>query len=270
MRTLAAALAALSFAAVAQAAEPKVVVSTKPLQSIAAGVLGKTPPAIYGGDPRVAAADADALAALESADLVVWIGPEQEPALAEAVAKLPPEKVLTLSATDGTEAVSPAPWLNPDNVMRTLELIAERAATLDPENAQLYGDGALIMTRYARVDAAKAEDALAPVWNVPFWDYGAGLGDIAKRYKLKDASPPRLGSASVADLGGLLEAAAERPACVFVGPMDEAALRAAEEDLGVRFAAVDPFLEASDADSHVKLTQAVAAAMAACLSEPAR
>jgi protein SCO1/2 len=131
---------------------PRVVVSGRPLHAIAAGLLaGVAEPLLLfpaGGDPRIrepSAADREALAA---ADLVVWAGPELEPALAPAIAAVedavpvyealasPRLKVLP-DRRDETRR-DPFFWLDSRNMLLLLDELGRRLVELDPAHRASY------------------------------------------------------------------------------------------------------------------------------------
>lgn len=163
--------AALALAAATARAEapPKVVVSIKPVHSIIAGLMedvaeptllidGQTTPYQYEPD----GADKEALA---EADLVLWVGPELEGSLAEAIDNLPedgprviellshPElKVLPLR-DGGSDTRDPFFWLDTRNMLILLDEMARLLVEMDPERTDTYArNRTAVMEQTSRVD----------------------------------------------------------------------------------------------------------------------
>ncbi|MDC1339628.1 zinc ABC transporter substrate-binding protein [Planktomarina temperata] len=170
-------LTAAWLAGPAYADRPRVVVDIAPIQALVAQVMeGIGMPDLIiqpGATPHEYSLRPSEAAALQSADLVFWIGPDLTPWLEEAIETLAPAADLTtLMDVDGTvqlefreDAVfeahdhsdhadddehddhadhgdhaghDPHAWLSPKNAMTWLEVIAGRLSAVDPVNSDAY------------------------------------------------------------------------------------------------------------------------------------
>ena len=190
----------LASIAPAYADVPRVVTDLPPVHSLVSQVMGDL------GQPQLLlerGANAhdfqmrpSQAAALQEAELVVWVGPEMTPWLDRALLGLSGARQLQLLAdaktyrqdygtTHGNHddeddpehiGLDPHAWLDPTNAVVWLDLIAENLATLDPEHAATYiGNAARAKTDLALLDARIAAQ-LAPErgkWLVVYHDaYG--------------------------------------------------------------------------------------------------
>jgi len=170
-------LTAAWLAGPAYADRPRVVVDIAPIHALVAQVMeGIGMPDLIiqpGATPHEYSLRPSEAAALQSADLVFWIGPDLTPWLEEAIETLAPAADLTtLMDVDGTvqlefreDAVfeahdhsdhtdddehddhadhgdhaghDPHAWLSPKNAMTWLEVIAGRLSAVDPVNSDAY------------------------------------------------------------------------------------------------------------------------------------
>ena len=170
-------LTAAWLAGPAYADRPRVAVDIAPIHSLVAQVMeGIGMPDLIiqpGATPHEYSLRPSEAAALQSADLVFWIGPDLTPWLEEAIETLAPAADLTtLMDIDGTvqlefreDAVfeahdhsdhaddddhddhddhgdhaghDPHAWLSPKNAMTWLEVIAGRLSAFDPVNSDAY------------------------------------------------------------------------------------------------------------------------------------
>ncbi|GAB4360766.1 MAG: zinc ABC transporter substrate-binding protein [Gammaproteobacteria bacterium] len=151
-RSLAVLLFSLLLAHHAHASEPpKVVVSIKPIHSLAAALMdgvGK-PGLIVEGEaaPQTFRLDTAKRREATSADLLIWVGPELEPFLTTVTASKPKEQVIELLSLDAIKILSerghperrdPYLWLDTRNALLLLPLLTEALAQIDPARAHLY------------------------------------------------------------------------------------------------------------------------------------
>jgi zinc transport system substrate-binding protein len=177
---------ATALAATAATAElPNVVTDIVPVHALVSRVMeGLGTPSLIvqqGASPHQYSMRPSEAAALQSADLMIWIGPDLTPWLEDAVVNLSSEaQVVTLLEARGThlldmrdEAVfAPAQekehdhdhahgahdthaWLSPENATVWLDLIAQTLSQADPENASLYAANAQV--GIAEIEAATTE-----------------------------------------------------------------------------------------------------------------
>ena len=168
--------AALGLPATALAEPPRVVADILPLHSLVTQVMqgvGTADLLLPGGaDPHSHALKPSDARALSKADLVLWVGPELMPWLADALPRLAPDarSVALLHAKGGTvlesrqdalfshaheehddhddhdghshEGDDPHAWLDPDNAYTWLNHIAAELTEIDPDNAETYAQNA--------------------------------------------------------------------------------------------------------------------------------
>lgn len=193
---------------------PKVETDIPPVAALVAQVMGNLgQPGMLldkGGDEHDLQLRPSQMRDLSTANLIVWIGPELTPGLAEAVSAAGQPSLTLLDAPGTTRldytngGVNPHAWLDPANARLWLGLIATELARLDPEHATTYlANAATADSDIAKLDAAIATRLahLRPfVTHHDAYAYFAGhyhlpyLGGLAAG----DAAPP--GAARLADL----------------------------------------------------------------------
>ena len=181
------------FATSVRADVPSVATDIPPVHSLVARVMEGvgTPDLIIraGASPHSYSLRPSEAAAMERADLVVWIGPGLTPWLERPLQALAGDaRRIALMETDATvllqardEAIfddhtddhdhgliDPHGWLDPMNGRAWLEVIARELIALDPENADIYIANAA--AGQSEIDAVmnEAADLLAPMKGVPF------------------------------------------------------------------------------------------------------
>lgn len=247
---------ALGLASVALAEVPRVAVDVAPVQSLVARVMqGVGTPALIvrpGASPHGYAMRPSEAAALEQADLVIWIGEALTPWLdggienlagkARVIELLEVEETRVLDLREGIafgaapdgetheahdhdhdhEGLDPHAWLDPENARRWLGLFADELAALDPEHAAQYAENAV--TAQVELDALMEEIKveLAPIKDQRFLVYHdayqyfevwSGLA-ASGAIALGDAANP--GPARVAALRDM--AREQHIACIFSEP----------------------------------------------------
>ncbi len=209
----------------ASAKVPQVATDIPVVQSLAAMVMQSL------GSPMVlmdAGADAhdyqlrpSQAAALEDADLLIWIGPEMTPWLERAAAARPAGATLGLLADPAThrrsyatedpaeadhaaddhadhdhQGTDPHAWLDPTNAAAWLGLIADSLAAQDPEHAATYRANAdAARERLARLDAETAA-RLAVARQKPLILGHDAYGYLAEHYGLTVAGTIATGDAT--------------------------------------------------------------------------
>ena len=136
-----------------QAAQPlKVVVTIKPVHSIVAGLMKDIDQPLLLIDKQQTPYDfeltAEVQQQLESARLLLWVGPELEKTLASAIRNLPQsvKVVELLSSTDlkilparhNPDLRDPFFWMDDRNVIILLDQLTELFTRLDPARAHIY------------------------------------------------------------------------------------------------------------------------------------
>jgi zinc transport system substrate-binding protein len=296
------AIAALGWLAVVPAAAndaPSVVVSIAPLHSLVAGVMGDvgTPELIVRGkaSPHGYQMRPSQAAALNKADLVVWVGGTLEGFLKRPLARLDNrtrvveamaiDDMLLLDARaagvwrdddhdhdDGPD--DPHVWLNPANAAALARHVAGQLGALDPANGATYAANAETLT--ARLEALDRDLAatLATVADRPFILFHDSTRYFVDHYGLNAVGaitvspehPPsarrlRRLRAAIRDLG---------VRCVFSEAQFESAMvRTVIEGTGAQASVIDPLAGtfAPGPDAYFQMMESVAEVMASCLSD---
>ena len=180
---------------------PKVVADIAPVQSLVARVMQGlgTPDLIIRSNaaPHGAALRPSQARALQAADLVVWVGPGLTPwlgrpleALAQDAERLtlldaPQTRLLPFRGAAGAQAgVDPHAWLDPENGRIWLDLIAERLARIDPENAALYRANAIAGQAELAGLIAQTRATLSPMRGKPYVTYHDAYQYFENRFDL--------------------------------------------------------------------------------------
>ena len=153
------------------AESPLVLASIGPVAMIAREVAGsdlEVRQLIRNGDPHHYAPRVNDRVAMESAQLVIWLGPEMESVLARQMSLLPAEQQLGLLGAggyelEGSDASDPHLWLRPRNAAVMAAHIATRLAAMNPAQAEDF-------RRRAR-DFSRAMANLQKVQNRALWAY---------------------------------------------------------------------------------------------------
>jgi zinc transport system substrate-binding protein len=276
-------LAAAPGAAAGPAAPPGVAASIKPVHSLVAAVMQgiATPHLIVAGaaSPHTYALHPSDAEALESADLVFWIGPAMEAFLAAPLAALagdaevvgladsPGLTLLPYRAAgpvageheaDGVHADGHAPeddhdhaeldlhlWLDPDNARVMLREIERALAKADPARARRYAANADRLDRRIAALASEIEAMTAPLRARRFIVFHDAYQYFERRFGLAAAgsvtvSPDRPpGARRIREMHDLVRQAGA--VCIFAEPQFNADLVAlVAGDTGARTGALDP------------------------------
>ncbi|HEY9039729.1 MAG TPA: zinc ABC transporter substrate-binding protein [Roseovarius sp.] len=293
-----------AFGGVAVFAEvPNVATDIAPVQSLVARVMDGlgTPTVIVrpGASPHGYAMRPSEAGALQQADAVFWIGPALTPWLEGAIDALagrasvtalleaPGTNVMAFRSGDrfgpqehdehdhdahGHEGEDPHAWLDPRNAQVWLDVIAQRLAEMDPENAQAYRANAEAGRAEIAALEAELQDALAPVRDVPFVVFHDAFHYFEDRFGLAATGAIALGDAS--DPGPARIAAVRQTVqelgvrCVLSEPaFNPSLVQTVMEGSGARTGLVDPMGSdiAPGAAFYPALLRSVAAALIGCL-----
>lgn len=238
----------------ALAGPPRVVADIAPVHSLVATVMAGM------GEPDLlvpASMSAHGVAlrpsqmrALQSADLVIWVGPALTPWLDRAIAAAGADgRQMALLAVPGTRllpfrdaalfdhdddhgdhdgdggshgAVDPHAWLDPENAALWLRAIADRLAAADPDNAARYRANADAAAGDLAALASRIDAELAPARETGLIAFHDAFQYFEARFGLH-----LVGAVTAGDAGG-------------PGPARVAALRDAVRDHGVRCAFTEP------------------------------
>jgi zinc transport system substrate-binding protein len=177
--------------ATAGAGAPSVVVSVKPLHAIVSAVMdGIAQPRLLvkgAASPHDYAMRPSDAAALNDADLIVWIGEVFETFLAKPLEALAGNaEVVTLIELAGADG-DPHIWLDPAIALKIAERAAAVLSRLDPDNRDRYQSNTADLA--ARLDLLDSElrVTLAPVVDRPYLVYHDAYGYFERRYGLTKA-----------------------------------------------------------------------------------
>ena len=273
------ALALLTSPALAEV--PRVMTDIPPVQALVAQVMGGlgTPGMLLdkGGDEHELRLRPSQMRDLGASGLVVWVGHELTPGLADALAA---SGVMTLALLEQPATrridyagggVNPHAWLDPVNAKLWSGLIAEKLAALDPKNAATYrANAAGALVGLDALDRQIAAD-LAPVADRPFLGWHDAYAYFAAHYQLTylgglsegDEAPP--GAARLSAVAALV--AKGSIACAFPEAQHDPAMVAALGPVKLGMA-LDPVgsLQDPGPDAYAKLMQALSAALTDCLA----
>ena len=282
---------------------PAVLVSIKPLQGLVAAVMAGVaePGLIVSGtnSPHGYAMKPSDMRALETAQLVVWVGRDFETWLARPVERVKNRLAMedipglqTLPTREGgvwephdhghgheehgtaeTGEIDGHLWLDTDNAGRLVDAVAARLEALDPAHAALYRTNAAdTRHRLEGLDAALTTK-LTPLAGRPYVVFHDAHQYFEKRYGLTPAGaitvdPERPPSPRrMAALRDRLVATGAR--CVFREPrFSGPTVQALAEAAGARIGQLDPegALVAPGPDAYFSLMTALGDALADCLS----
>lgn len=147
------------------AGAPLVLASIGPVAMITREVAGgdvELRQLVRNGDPHHFAPGVNDRVAMESAQLVIWLGPEMESVLARQMSLLPAEQQLGLLEAggyefEGSDADDPHIWLRPRNAAVMAAHIATRLAQLNPAKAEDFRTRARNFSR-AMANLQKVQD----------------------------------------------------------------------------------------------------------------
>jgi len=301
-RSLLAATLTIALAFDAAAAVPDVVVSIKPLHSLATRIMAGVgePTLLVGGNASLHtySLKPSQAAALQEAELVVWTGPILETfleqpleALAgrariiEAMAVpgmvlLPPREGGAWEEEEGHDrdhegAVDGHLFLDPGNAMTLAGSLVTALSELDPDNAAAYAaNGAALQDELQALDHELAA-TLAPVEGQPFVVFHDAYQYFEARYRLHaigsiTVSPDQQpGARRLAELRDKL--ASLQVLCVFAEPgLEPALLETLVEGTGVRTGVLDPEGTTLTAGPglYAELLRDLALSLSECLSSP--
>ncbi len=296
------ALIALSLitAPMAWAEPPRVAVDIAPVHALVAQVMGDVgaPDLVMtpGASPHDYTLRPSQAAALEAADLVIWMGPDLTPWLTRSLQNLAPDaqslallevpQTLTMAAREvaifdpsapvpsAQSARDPHAWLDPDNAAIWIGLIADALVGLDPDNAATYRTNARAALTDIATLRAEIVAQIDPIRDTPFILFHDAFQYFEARFGLSpvgaialvDASDP--GAARIEDLRAILTE--RNVACVFSEPQFNAGLVDAVMDgRPARTTVIDPLgVDISPGPRfYATLMRNVAGAFTTCLSD---
>lgn len=203
----------MALATGAAAEMPKVVTDIPAVHSLVSQVMqGAGTPEILlgkGADAHSFQMRPSQARALAQADLVFWVGPELTPWLDRAIEGIGTGgKSIPLLNTGETN--DPHAWLDPQNAIVWLDLIASEFAAHDPENAALYQSNATAAKARITDLLREVKTMLKPAQNTPIIVSHDAYSHFANRFHLtiigairhSDATSP--GAAHLAELRALV------------------------------------------------------------------
>ncbi len=272
-----AALFVLYSTTMAQTNEVSVVASVKPLHAIAAAVMGGTgrPRLLVrgGASPHDYALRPSDAAALDDADLIIWVGDSFELFLAKPLEALAGEaRVIELMSLSGSDK-DPHIWLDPANAREIAMRLVAALSDLDPGNAAVYEANAdEFSARLERLDE-ELRAQLAAIADVPYLVFHDAYGYFERRYGLARVgavtiNPQRKpGAQRIAALRQTIRVSGAR--CLFGEPQFQPALLATLiEGSDARIGILDPLgaTLAPGPDAYFTLMRNLARDLRVCLA----
>ncbi len=299
-------VSALLFSGAALADAPRVATDIAPVHGLTARVMqGVGAPDLIvrrGASPHGYALRPSEAAALERADLVIWMGEPLTPWMQGAVATLAEgAEVIELLEVQGTNlleyretikdhahqethadeadhdhhdhhGVDPHAWLDPENATLWLNVIAGALSDGDPENAAAYAANATAGADEIRQASAEFEAMLSGFDAVHYMVFHDAYQYLEARFGLRPAAAIALGDAvapGAARLRDLRETMrAQGVTCVFSEPQFSSALiDTIAEGMTVKRVELDPMGTTLDTGPqfYPDLLRQMAAQMAKCL-----
>lgn len=254
-------LALLMLAAPAWAGDgPQVVVSIKPIHSLVSALMqgvGKPELLVEGTDtPLNTKLNAAKMKLIANADLVIWLGPELEGFLAEAMSHMTCKgrklemlsvetfKVLPSRNIDG--ARDPYLWLDVRNAEVFVDVFYDALKSIDPDNSALYAKNrAIVKARVSKLDR-EFEYGFRAIAAGEGWAYHDTQQYFSQSYALHINGTLTLVPGQAADMAKLLtirnHMAATAKSCLFVeAGMEKTGLELITSVAGVHVAELDSF-----------------------------
>ena len=259
----------------ARADAPRVAVDIAPVHSLVAQVMegAGTPDLILspGASPHAYALRPSQAAALQQADLVIWMGAGLTPAMEGTIRalsesalvldllahpetqRLPLRDLAVFDDHDhgddhdhdhGTDGIDSHAWLDPENARQWVGLIADVLSALDPENAALYTANA----EQAQADltqlTADVTAVLRPAQSQPYLVFHDAYHYFEDRFGLVPAGAVTGSDATPAGAGRIREittlAQAKSIRCALSEPQFNPRLLEQALGSGLRIAEIDP------------------------------
>ncbi len=274
----------LPLAAIAQ---PKVVVSIKPIHDIVQAVMQDVgQPTLLlapGASPHSYAMKPSQMRAIQDAELIIWIGPDLENFLSKPLAQIKPQKIMTLLNEHelilypyhGEHAhghIDPHFWLDPLNMQILADIVAVRLSEIDPENANVYrANTQLLKAELGKLNQEIA-DQLKPIKGKPFIVFHDAYQYFEKRYSLSPAGSITINTdimPSAAQLLAIKQTLKKQGiSCIFSEPQfSPAVVERIAAEAGVEYGTLNPIggTEGTGFTAYAALIQQLADALLQCL-----
>lgn len=255
--------ALLLFGGAALAEVPRVVTDIPAVHSLTAQVMGDLgePVLLVTGasDPHNVQLRPSQARALARADMVIWVGPDLTPWLAQSLNSLAPDaRFLALLDLPETRlighggrpaiagsAVDPHAWLDPENAALWLAAIADALSLQDPENSATYRANAISARQNIAALLSEIRADLVPATKAQLIVAHDAYGYFARRFGLNiagvlsDGDAVKPGAAHLREIRRLLDSGTI--ACAFDEPnSNPALLKTLVKDIGVPTAVLNP------------------------------
>lgn len=289
----------ISCTAFAQATPPpQVLASIKPLQLIAAAVTQEmSEPALLlppGSSPHSHQLRPSERLQLSNAPLVLWIGPELEPHLAnllDSSTKVTASQLPGIHLSEFAEAAEGGEehhhhheghaghfdqhlWLDPDNAVHIAHALSLQLQQLDPGNQARYAQNARHFEQQVAHFKTQVPERYPHLQQHGFYVFHDAWGYLAEAFELNilghiTLSPERQpGARHLSELRQKFKSAA--PLCLFSEPtMKPAYLDRVTQDLAIYHGEIDPMAsqQALSAESYLNFLQQTLGAIDHCLAK---
>lgn len=224
---------------------------------------------------------------LQTADIVVWVGPELESFLQKPIGNLSATKVISAYTLTGIHwpvrgyrtvkedkdegrQGDPHLWLDPWNAIILAKAVAEKLGEVDPENMSLYLANFHQFSAKTVVLDTKLKDQLKPLSQIGFAVYHEGFAHFVSHYGLHQLdyvtfTPEQKPGAK--HLNQLREKLAKEGRCLFLEPYnDMQSARDLAQELHLKLGTLDA-IGGQEVVSYAQLLEQMAGAFSACLAD---
>jgi zinc transport system substrate-binding protein len=276
----------LCFCCQAQAGVPSVVVSIQPIQALVAGVMeGVGVPKLLLSpheDAHHFSLTPTEARSINKANLFIWVGPQMEMALQNAVRTLAVNgRVLKLIDTPGLTKyelnggqVDPHIWLDPANAKVIVQYVAQALSAVDPDHAGVYGTNAEKLQVQLDELSAKLLKELEPIKDKQYFVYHDAFQYYEKAFGLTRSIPLVKDSEHTiraSQMQSIEKIASEgKIHCVFGEPNHgEKVVESVAEELDLEMGFLDPISSrdnSSAAGPYFDMMEQIASSLKGCLS----
>lgn len=280
-----------------QAGQVKLLTSIKPIQLIAADMLGELaqvevllPP---GRSPHHYSLKPSSIRQIHSADLFIWGGEDLELFLTKTVSQLERPALALLEDADDQEADAgehgdshshnekhehehegdPHFWMAPERALAAADKIKDRLVLLYPSDAKLYERAYVDFEQRLADTDQQLKQQLQPVAEVGFFVFHDAFSGFVEHYQLRQlgyftVDPGRKpGARRLTEIRATLES--KQAHCIFVEPQFKApVVDSLIRGLNIRVGRLDPLASETKAVSggYSDYLQALADSLSRCLS----
>lgn len=200
----------------ARAAVPNVVVTIKPIHSLVAGIMSgvRVPTLLMSGErsPHTQLLTPTEVRQIQKAKVIIWVGPSYESPLVRLMESTKSsQRVITLSKKPGIKlypvrqgglwgshdncqehdhaqhdhVLDGHIWLDPDNAIAIVKVVAKELSSLDPLNKEIYMENTQKLIKRLEALDQELDALLIPVKETPYIVYHDGTQYFDHHFKTK-------------------------------------------------------------------------------------